>query len=133
MWECINDKKNLTLQEFVRQNLTSIQKYKIFNKLGEKRSAEKEITNLIKKYPKKLEYLVMLSDVYILNNKDANVLDLFKKMININSENGFIYFYIANYYKNKNNIEKFKENLELAVLKDNVDINYKIQYIIIGI
>jgi tetratricopeptide (TPR) repeat protein len=109
---------------------TSIQKYKIFNKLGEKRSAEKEITNLIKKYPKKLEYLVMLSDVYILNNKDANVLDLFKKMININSENGFIYFYIADYYKNKNNIEKFKENIELAVLKDNVDINYKIQYII---
>lgn len=109
---------------------TSIEKYKIYRKLNKSKDAEKEIFNLIKEFPQKSEYLIMLADVYILDKKDSKVLDLFKEMIEMNPENGFIYFYITEFYKKRKNIEKFKEYLNIAVLKDDVDISYKIQYII---
>lgn len=109
---------------------TSIEKYKIYRKLNKSKNAEREIENLINEYPQKSEYLIMLADVYISNKKNTKALDVFNKMIKLNPENGFIYFYIAEYYKNNNDVSKFKEYLNIAIFKDNVDISYKIKYII---
>lgn len=108
----------------------SIEKCKIYQKQGKFSEAEKQMSRLVNKFPNKTEYLALLSEIYISNDKDTKVLSLFDKMISINPDSGFVYFYIAEYYKRILDIENFKKNLSIAILKDDVELSYKIQFII---
>jgi len=110
--------------------ILSLEKYKVYIKLKEPKSAHKELTKLIKNFPEKTEYLAMLAEVYISENKNKKAINIFNKMLKINPENGYVYFYIADYYKNINNIEKYKDYIDIAFTKINVEAEHKVQYLI---
>jgi tetratricopeptide (TPR) repeat protein len=108
----------------------SIEKCKIYQSLGKFKLAEKQMSRLIKAFPDKSQYLALLSEIYATNNRDNKVLAVFDKMISLNKDNGFVYFYITEYYKSKLDIVNFKKYLSLAISKDDVETAYKVQYII---
>jgi len=110
--------------------IISLEKYKVYIKLEEPKAAHKELNKLIKKFPEKTEYLAMLAEVYISKNKNKKAINIFNKMLEINPENGYVYFYIADYYKSINSFEKFKEYVDIAFAKSNVNIEHKVQYLI---
>lgn len=108
----------------------SLEKYKIYNKQKKYRKAEREISLLIKKFPNSAQYLALLGELYINNNKTKKTLALFERMLKLDKNNGYVYLFIADYYKENNDIDNYKKYLSLALSKVNIDINYKVQYII---
>ena len=108
----------------------SIEKYKIYTKQNKHKQAEKEIALLIDKYPKNAQYIALLAEIYINNDKSRKALSLFEKMLKVDPDNGYACFFIADYYKEVKDFSNYKKYLHNAIVKKNVELDFKVQYLI---
>lgn len=77
-------------------------------------------------YPQDLRYKGMLGDLLMANGKINEALDIYKKILEQDPNNGFALFAMADYYKSKNEYEPYFNYLKRA-MASNIDIKSKIQ------
>lgn len=107
----------------------SFEKYKLYLKSGNKTKAKKEINKLIKEYPEKTDYLGLLAELYIKADDESKAMKIFDKMLKLNPDNGFVHFYLSEYYRSKASFEKSQDYLLKALKSSNVNMNFKLQYV----
>lgn len=108
----------------------SIEKIKLYTKLNDVKKASNELVKLIKKYPEKDEYLSLLAELYFNYNQDKKGLQILDRLLKADPDNGFVHFYLADYYRDKKQSNEVEKHMKSALLSDNIDNGYKIQYIL---
>lgn len=108
----------------------SIEKIKLYTKLDDVKGASGELLKLIKKYPEKSEYLSLLAELYFNYNEDKKGLEILNKILKVEPNNGFVHFYLADYYRDKKQNELAEKHMEKALSSDEMDNSYKVQYIL---
>lgn len=108
----------------------SIEKIKLYTKLDDIKKASNELVKLIKKYPEKDEYLSLLAELYFNYNQDKKGLQILDRLLKADPENGFVHFYLADYYRDKKQESEVDKHMKSALLSDKIDNGYKIQYIL---
>lgn len=108
----------------------SIGKIKLYTKLDDVRKASNELLKLIRKYPDKNEYLSLLAELYFNYNQDKKGLQILDRLLKADPQNGFVHFYLADYYLDKKNAAETDRHIRSALLSDGIDNGYKIQYIL---
>lgn len=108
----------------------SIEKIKLYTKLNDSKKASDELINLIKKYPERNDYLSLLAELYFNYNQDKKGLQILDKLLKMNPDNGFIHFYLTDYYREKKQREQAEKHMKSALLSDGIDNGFKIQYIL---
>jgi tetratricopeptide (TPR) repeat protein len=107
-------------EEIVKQKE---QIYLLSNKL---KKAIKEVERLVNAHPNELRYKGMLADLLMANGRIKEALDIYNKILEQDSKNGFALFAMADYYNSKSEYEPYFNYLKRA-MASNVDIKSKIQ------
>ena len=108
--------------------MISMQKHKLYMELQKKKSAIKELLNLIASFPNDIEALEILSELYLLNDEKEKAFDIFKQLAIIAPANGRIHLTLADYYREQgDNIKSFEElKLAFKSIKLGVDVKVSI-------
>lgn len=108
----------------------SIEKIKLYTKLNNLKQASSELLKLIKKYPDRNEYLSLLAELYFNYNQDKKGLQILDKILSADPDNGFVHFYLADYYRDKKNEAETEKYVKKGLLSDEIDNSFKVQYIL---
>ena len=110
--------------------MISMQKHKLYMELQKKKSAIKELVNLLAKFPNDIEALEILSEVYLLNDEKEKAFEIFKKLAIIAPNNGRIHLTLADYYREqRDNIKSFEE-LQLAFKSTKLGVDIKVRILV---
>ena len=91
-----------------------MQKYSLYMQLNKTNDAIKQIEALTQKFPKDIEALEILSELYLLNNQKNKALKVFHEIAKIEPGNGHVHLKLANYYRDQGENEKSYEELKKA-------------------
>lgn len=108
----------------------SFLKQQIYLYKNDVNGAANEIENLIQANPSDMRYYGILSDIYLSNGKDDKAYEVFKRMKKLDSSSFFVNMALADYYKTKNQEEKYLAELKLAFNHPEMDIDAKIKHIL---
>lgn len=108
----------------------SIEKIKLYTKLDNVKKASAELVKLIRKFPDRSEYLSLLAELYFNYNQDKKGLQILDRLLKAEPDNGFVHFYLADYYRGKKLIDEAEKHTKSALLSDKIDNGFKIQYIL---
>ena len=108
----------------------SIEKIKLYTKLDDVKKASNELLKLIRKFPDKSEYLSLLAELYFNYNQDKKGLQILDRILKAEPDNGFVHFYLADYYRSKKELKKADRHTKEALVSDKIENGYKIQYIL---
>lgn len=108
----------------------SIEKIKLYTKLDDVKKASNELLKLINKFPDRSEYLSLLAELYFNYNQDKKGLQILDRLLKADPENGFVHFYLADYYRDKKQNDLADKHTRSALLSDGIENGYKIQYIL---
>lgn len=108
----------------------SIEKIKLYTKLDDVKNASNELLKLIRKFPDRSEYLSLLAELYFNYNQDKKGLQILDRLLKADPQNGFVHFYLADYYRSKKEHKPANEHTKSALLSDQIENGYKIQYIL---
>lgn len=104
-----------------------LQKQKLYLAQGNYLAAEKEMENLIAKYPNDPEYYGMFAEYYLTINKKEKALKMFEKVLELDPLNPIIHLALANYYQELGDNTKSYEYLKLAFKNPEVEMDNKIK------
>ena len=115
----------------------SVQKEKLYIKLGKIDKAVNEIQKLINSSPQESQYYGMLAELYQANGMSEKALEVYKKIQSFDPENPFVHLSLADYYRSNGNKEKSFEELKTAFSSKRLDLDTKINilssyYLLIG-
>ena len=108
----------------------SIEKIKLYTKLDDVKKASNELLKLIRKFPDKSEYLSLLAELYFNYNQDKKGLQILDRILKAEPDNGFVHFYLADYYRSKKELKEADKHTKEALVSDKIENGYKIQYIL---
>ncbi|MEG0795040.1 MAG: hypothetical protein RR397_00840 [Odoribacter sp.] len=108
----------------------SIEKIKLYTKLDDVKKASNELLKLINRFPDKSEYLSLLAELYFNYGQDKKGLQILDRLLKADPNNGFVNFYLADYFRDKKEYDKANEHTKNALLSDGIENGYKIQYIL---
>ena len=129
-WEKANDVYDRYEKQYGITEPASIEKIKLYTKLNDLKGASEEAIKLINKYPEKSEYLSLLAELYFNYNEDKKGLKILNKLLNTDPQNGYVHLYLADYYREKNKEEEAENHTRKALLSDELDNSFKVQYIL---
>ena len=102
----------------------------MYTKLDNVKKASAELVKLIRKFPDRSEYLSLLAELYFNYNQDKKGLQILDRLLKAEPDNGFVHFYLADYYRGKKLIDEAEKHTKSALLSDKIDNGFKIQYIL---
>lgn len=108
----------------------SIEKIKLYTKLDDVKGASNELMKLIRRYPDRSDYLNLLAELYFNYNQDKKGLQILDRLLKAEPENGFVHFYLADYYLSKNRPEEADAHIRSGLVSDKMENGYKVQYIL---
>lgn len=108
----------------------SIEKIKLYTKLDDAKGASNELLKLINKFPEKNEYLSLLAELYFNYDQDKKGLQILNKLLKADPENGYVHLYLADYYRDKKDQVQAEKHMKNALLSDQLDNGFKVQYIL---
>ena len=108
----------------------SVQKEKIYIKLGDVENAANEIKKLIETFPNELRYQGLLADLYVANDMDDKAFEIYRKMTEIDPDNPYANLSLHDYYKKKGDDEKAFEALKKAFASESLDIDTKMKILL---
>lgn len=117
-------------KQFGPSEISSVEKVKLYAKAKNIKKASSEILKLIKKYPGKSDYLGLLAELYLSNDQEKKGLQILNKLMERDPSNGFVLFYLTDYYLQKKDTLHADIYLRKALLNDNNDNNFKVQYLL---
>lgn len=108
----------------------SIEKIRLYTKLEDIKGASNELLKLIRRFPDKSEYLSLLAELYFNYDQDKKGLQILKRILRAEPDNGFVHFYLADYFRSKKMFEEAEKHTREGLLSDKLENGYKIQYIL---
>lgn len=94
--------------------MLSMQKHKLYRQLNDIKGAINELTAMLNVFPKDIEAMEILSELYLLNDEKDKAFELFKRVSIISPNNGRIHLSLADYYRDNGENEKSYNELKLA-------------------
>ena len=104
----------------------SVQKEKIYVRLGKFDKAVAEIQKLIDANPKDASNYSTLADLYQANNMNEQAMEVLKKLREIDPEDPYMHLSFAEYYRNRKEDVKSFDELKLAFGSKRLDIETKV-------
>jgi tetratricopeptide (TPR) repeat protein len=108
----------------------SVQKEKIYIKLGDVDGAASEIQMLINEYPNELKYQVLLADLYLANDMTDKAFSVYQEILKKDPQNPYANLSLYDYYKSKGENEKASESLKKAFASSDLDIDTKMKILL---
>jgi tetratricopeptide (TPR) repeat protein len=108
----------------------SIQKEKIYIKLGDVEKAAREIENLINAFPDETMYKGLLADLYIANEMPDKAYEIYQEILKSDSSNAYVHLSLYDYYKLKGEDEKALLEVKKAFESADLDIDTKMQILL---
>lgn len=108
----------------------SLQKEKIFVRMGKFEKAVEEINKLIASAPDDAKYYGILAELYAANNKDAEAVETYQKALKIDADNPYINLSFSEYYRQKRDYPKGFIYLEKAFNSEELDIDSKVKILL---
>ncbi|SHF79510.1 Tetratricopeptide repeat-containing protein [Mariniphaga anaerophila] len=105
----------------------SVAKQQLYVKNGEVEKAFGEIEKLIESNPEEPKYYGLMADLFQSQGDSVNALKYYKKIKEIDPENGFVHFSLANYYLQNGQPEKSFEETKKGFRSNEVDLQTKLQ------
>lgn len=105
----------------------SIQKEKIYLKLGKVEKAADELRALIKHAPKEVKYKLMLAELYLANDIPDKAFGIYNDVLKDDPENGYALLAIADYYRINKDDAKSYQYLKRAFANPAIDIDNKVR------
>ena len=103
----------------------SIEKIKLYTKLDDVKKASNELLKLIRKFPDKSEYLSLLAELYFNYNQDKKGLQILDRILKAEPDNGFVHFYLADYYRSKKELKEADRHTKEALVSDKIEMDIK--------
>lgn len=110
--------------------MLSMQKHQLFRQLNDIPGAINELNKLLIKFPKDIEAMEILAELYLLNDEKDRAFEIFKKTAIINPNNGRIHLTLADYYRQNGDNEASYKELKLAFESTDLDIDTKVRILI---
>ncbi|MDQ3050297.1 MAG: tetratricopeptide repeat protein [Bacteroidota bacterium] len=107
----------------------SIEKERLWLRLGKVDKAAVEIEKLIAKEPKELKNYSLLVELYQINLMPEKALETIKRMQTVDETSPYVYLAYAEYYRSNNQKEKSFEQLKLAFASKELEQELKIKII----
>jgi tetratricopeptide (TPR) repeat protein len=108
----------------------SIQKEKIYIKIGDVDKAAKEIQQLINEFPDELKYEVLLADLYLANDMDEKAFTVYQNILKKDPQNPYANLSLYDYYKIKNEDVKATESIKKAFASADLDVDTKVKILL---
>ncbi|MGB0882807.1 MAG: tetratricopeptide repeat protein, partial [Vicingaceae bacterium] len=108
----------------------SIQKEKIYIKMGDIDGAANEIQKLIDHDPDNLKYQVLLADLYMANDLDDKASKVYQGILEKDPQNPYANLSLYDYYKKKKENKKASEALKKAFASTELGIDPKMKILL---
>lgn len=108
----------------------SLEKIKLYAKMEDMKGASGELLKLINQFPERNEYLSLLAELYFNYNQEKKGLQILNKLLKADPDNGFVHLYLADYYREKKQNEEADRHTRNALISDELDNSYKVQYML---
>ena len=108
----------------------SVQKEKIYIKLGDIDKAANEIQQLINEYPDDLKYQVLLADLYLANNLHDKAFNVYQDILTKDPQNPYANLSLYDYHKSKGENVKASESLKTAFASPDLDVDTKVKILL---
>lgn len=105
----------------------SLEKERLYMQSSNAKKAIAEIKKLIETYPREARYYGILAETYVQNQQFDLALETYKKLLEIDKNNGLAHLSLADFYRLTNNQEKSFEELQLAFASQDVDVDIKVK------
>ena len=110
--------------------MLSLQKHKIYMQTLDVESANNELLRLTEEFPEDTDVLEILAEGYLLNNEKEKAFEIFKKISELDKDNGRVYLMLYDYYKSIGENEKAFEELARAFESSSLSIDGKIPILV---
>ena len=121
---------NLIEEELGVTEEVSLLKQRVYLSENDIDKAAEEVQKLIDTYPDEISYYGILADTYAANGRREAALQMYEKMLLLDSTNYKIQFSLAEFYRQENNQDLYLSNLEKAFANPGMSIDGKIKYIL---
>lgn len=108
----------------------SMQKEKLYIKLGSVDKAANEIQKLIEANPKETRYYGELANLYGANGQNQKAFEEIQKVLKMDPDNPYAHLAMADYYRNARNKEQSFKELKLAFESPELDIDTKVKILL---
>lgn len=109
----------------VNENIT-IQKFKLYSALNDKKKAYEEVQRYIDRNPNDIRYYVLLGNLYLQDGKNKEAYVALSKAKLIDPENSYLVSSLANYYETVNDKAAAESELSTALFSSKIDTDTKI-------
>lgn len=120
--EAMFDKAIEALDNFERKEgkseQISMQKYNTYMLMQDSVKAIEEVNKLAAEYPEELRYKVLLGDVYLQNNNSLRAYELYREVLDDESDNVNAQLALVNYYKLSGEEERFKAVVDTLLMNN---------------
>lgn len=99
----------------------------IYIKLGKKQEAYQEIEKLVTKFQGETKYYGLLADMYLADSVMDKSLEYYNKVLQNKSDDGFVHFSLANYYRVAGDYKKAYDHIKTGFTDSNLEVETKIQ------
>lgn len=117
-----NIEKNIGINEDV-----SLQKQKIWLKLGKVDKAAAEAMKMVNWQPTEMRYRMNLAEIYLSNQQLDNAEKVLKDIINLDANNGFAQLALADFYRAKKDDKSSYDYLKKAFANKSLSIDQKVR------
>jgi len=104
----------------------SMEKYQLYMKLQQEENALNEIKKLADKFPLETRYTILLGDLHLQQNDNAQALKYYQKALEIDPGSPFYPASMANYYEKTGQSDSAKLQIDAALVNERLDINTKL-------
>lgn len=105
----------------------TVQKQKLYIKLGRVDKATAELQKLIDSDPQEPRYYQLLAELYQANNQSDKAMQVLEKMMTISPDNPYGNLALADYYKQQGKDEQYFDMLKKAFASPALPVNLKAQ------
>mgnify|MGYP001316430831 CR=1 FL=1 len=108
-------------------DVVSMEKERLYMLLGNSNKALSELEKLVKAYPAEARFYGILAEAYAASMQYEKALATYKKLLEIDKNNGLAHLSLADFYRVTNDIEKSYEELLLAFASTDVEVDVKVK------
>lgn len=105
----------------------SLEKFKIYNEIGDKQHAYAAIEELCAEYPLDLRYRVLLGDLYQQNGYDEMALDIYRDVLAAEPDNTYAQISLLAYYKKTKQDSLYDNLVRSVVLNPNIETEARME------
>lgn len=104
----------------------TIQKFKLYSALNDKKKAYAEVQKYIEKYPNDIRYYILLANLYLQDGKNKEAYVALSKAKAIDPEDPYLITSMASYYQTINDQPKAEAELHAVLFSKKADMDTKI-------